>query len=144
MSKKGKLIYCKRCKRQFYAPSYYINKRIFCSRDCSNKFNASHLSKSRIGHNNPMYNRKPWNYIDGRGGKRYPTTKYWIWRRKVFNRDKNTCQHCKIIFSRKFLIAHHIKSWKKYPKLRYIVNNGLTLCRPCHNKIDKEIKRTQF
>lgn len=32
------------------------------------------------------------------------------------------------------LEAHHIKSWKNYPKLRYKVSNGKTLCYECHHK----------
>ncbi len=30
------------------------------------------------------------------------------------------------------LIAHHVKGWTKYPKLRYIISNGLTVCHNCH------------
>lgn len=61
------------------------------------------------------------------------------WRNKVFERDNYTCQRCgarngsgKTIY----LTAHHIKSWAKYPKLRWTLNNGITLCRECHKLTD--------
>ena len=72
--------------------------------------------------------------------KRYIHTrdkKYIDWRNKVFKRDNYTCQdkNCK---SKKgcYIEAHHIKSWVKYPKLRYLISNGLTLCLICHKKTD--------
>lgn len=62
---------------------------------------------------------------------------YKKWRKLVYERDYFTCQHCKI--KQKYLIAHHIKSWENYPKLRYKIANGITLCRSCHKKIHKKI-----
>ena len=56
------------------------------------------------------------------------------WRRKVFERDYYICQKCGY-HKGKILIAHHIKPFSKYPELRYDVNNGITYCKPCHNKI---------
>ena len=137
---------CKRCEKGFAFNAFGVDvkKRKYCSKDCANKANAERNSLSKRGKKNPMYGKKAWNYIDGRGGKRHPTMRYWEWRRKVFNRDKNICQKCKKKFSRKKLVAHHKKSWKKYPKLRYKVGNGITYCRPCHNKIDKDIKKQQY
>jgi len=55
------------------------------------------------------------------------------WRVKVFKRDDFTCLKC--LKRGGALHAHHIKSFAKYPKLRFTVSNGATLCKPCHNRI---------
>ena len=55
---------------------------------------------------------------------------YKQWRSGVFKRDNWTCQTCRARGG--YLEAHHIKSWKDYPELRYDVANGVTLCLPCH------------
>ena len=58
------------------------------------------------------------------------TYKYKQWRFNVFKRDKWTCQGCRIVGGK--LQAHHIKQWARYPKLRFTVSNGSTLCKVCH------------
>lgn len=62
---------------------------------------------------------------------------YKLWIKAVFERDKYTCQWCgnkngngKTIT----LNAHHIKSFAKYPELRFAIDNGITLCVECHKK----------
>jgi hypothetical protein len=53
------------------------------------------------------------------------------WRQAVKNRDSWKCRiadnNCK-----GRLEAHHILSWKEYPELRNVVNNGITLCHAHH------------
>jgi len=58
---------------------------------------------------------------------------YKNWQLSVFKRDYWTCQICG--YKGEKIIAHHIKNWSKYPKLRFEILNGITLCRVCHFKI---------
>ena len=59
---------------------------------------------------------------------------YKVWRNAVFERDDWMCRMC----GKKncYLEAHHILSWSENPELRYVVENGLSLCRPCHVTTD--------
>ena len=67
------------------------------------------------------------------------STKYKIWRTLVFERDNWTCQTCGERGGNKE--AHHIKQWAYYHKLRFDVNNGVTLCYDCHKLIHKLNKK---
>lgn len=55
------------------------------------------------------------------------------WTSNVFERDNYTCQCCNKRGNTK-LNAHHLNSWNKYKKLRFEINNGITLCEECHKK----------
>lgn len=59
---------------------------------------------------------------------------YKDWRKKVYARDNFKCQwpNCNI---KKRLNAHHIKTWANYPGLRYVIDNGITLCYYHHKMI---------
>jgi hypothetical protein len=79
------------------------------------------------------------NHWNWQGGiSRSKKTGYWspqykAWRTSVFKRDSYTCQECG---AKSYITAHHIKSFARYPELRYELSNGLTLCEPCHSKTD--------
>lgn len=62
------------------------------------------------------------------------TQDYILWRAAVFCRDRFTCQKCKCLGG--LLEAHHLKKWSKYPRLRFELSNGITLCKPCHRETD--------
>ena len=62
-----------------------------------------------------------------------------LWRKSVFERDNYTCQECgarskKGLKKPVKLVGHHIKSFSEFPKLRFNINNGVTLCDDCHRK----------
>lgn len=61
---------------------------------------------------------------------------YKIWRSEVFKRDNWTCQTCQARST--YLEAHHIKSYTKFPQFRFDIDNGVTLCRECHNLTKKK------
>jgi hypothetical protein len=62
------------------------------------------------------------------------STKMKKWIKKILIRDDYTCQICFKIGGN--LEVHHIKSFSEYPELRFIINNGITLCKSCHIKTD--------
>lgn len=56
------------------------------------------------------------------------TRDYRVWRAKVIRRDKR-CAVCNSIKNRH---AHHKNNGDDFPEQRFIVDNGVTLCKDCH------------
>jgi len=73
--------------------------------------------------------------------RNFHSLKYKNWRTAVFTRDSFTCQICKQVGID--LEAHHIKGWIKYPRLRFNISNGITLCKECHKLVHKLYGRKQ-
>lgn len=70
------------------------------------------------------------------------SAEYQIWRRDVLKRDDYTCQHCKKRGGK--LHADHIKPFALYPELRFTLDNGRTLCIPCHHKTETHGYRKMY
>ena len=75
--------------------------------------------------------------------------KYKTWRKNVFELNKAKhglskwyiCRKCNLKRkTTRTLHAHHIKSWDKFPKDRYTIQNGVVLCKYCHNSFHKKYK----
>lgn len=67
------------------------------------------------------------------------STEYKLWRKAVFERDEHTCVFCKIKNGNGKTIklnADHIKPFSLFPELRFAIDNGRTLCLPCHKTTD--------
>lgn len=62
------------------------------------------------------------------------SSRYKKWRASIVERDEYTCQHCG---SKKELEVHHIKNFYHHRDKAYDIDNGLTLCKKCHIKVDK-------
>lgn len=100
------------------------------------------IKRTRNQENNPNW----------KGGRKrehkilYGSRRYSEWRKLVFERDNYQCQNkeCGIKSGQGktvYLEAHHKKEWSKYPKLRFVISNGITLCKKCHDKTKKGRKK---
>lgn len=58
------------------------------------------------------------------------SSEYKWWRRAVFKRDNFACIWCKEASVK--IQADHILPFAKFPEWRLEINNGRTLCVPCH------------
>jgi NUMOD3 motif len=59
------------------------------------------------------------------------TRQYKHWRDAVRNRDDWRCYDCG---SKSNIQADHIFPFSKYPRLRYMLENGISRCRDCHEQ----------
>jgi len=79
-----------------------------------------------------------------RNSRDFNSPEYSKWREDIKKRDNYTCQWPGCL-SRKQIQVHHIKTWAKYPGLRFVSVNGITLCRKCHDSIKgKEVDYESF
>lgn len=62
------------------------------------------------------------------------SVEYRLWREAVFARDNWTCRICNKKGGK--INADHIKPFSSYPELRFAIDNGRTLCVPCHLKTE--------
>jgi len=141
---------CIKCNKEFVKPTRYSwrqwDEKKLCSRQCAAIYyheNYRHSSetreKLRLVH---LGKPQPWKEGSKshlwRGGRTKEvillreSARYGAWRRAVYERDNWTCQECKQRGGR--LNADHIKSFARFPSLRFELENGRTLCEDCHRK----------
>lgn len=89
----------------------------------------------KFGKNNPNWN-------GGHSPERQSAYARSAWKelaKTILKRDNYKCQKCEVGHLKgDRLIVHHIKPWAKYPELRFIPSNLLTLCESCHKIIHKK------
>lgn len=113
LQKTGENVLCKNCGCSFYVIKSNISKRRFCSFSCYKKWKKE--------------NRK-------RQDEWRDTSEYDEWRKNVYKRDGWKCCICN---SKNKINAHHIYYAKFYPKKRFDVSNGITLCEHHHIMLHK-------
>jgi 5-methylcytosine-specific restriction endonuclease McrA len=122
--------------------SEYINNRTSmryicsCGKEATTRF-ADFKSGKRCyscgiekitGENNANWNpNRP--QIDRELRRQFPI--YQQWRKSVFERDRYTCVSCGTKGT--YLNAHHLNGYHWCEEGRFDVDNGVTLCRFCHN-----------
>ena len=142
---------CETCNTAFLFPK---RKQRFCSRPCSyigrvkKRFDCLNCGEKTKSLQTKFCSKKC--MMSGRfnshwkGGittenrKLRNSDKYAEWRIKVFLRDCFTCVLCRKVGEQ--LNADHIKPWAFYPELRFVISNGRTLCKACHEKKPKRFK----
>lgn len=114
---------CKWCDAEFTVERRLCKKtREYCSVKCRNS--------AMSGENHPAWKGG----ISSERDSAKRTEEYRQWRIMVFRRDHFTCVAC---LSKDKIEAHHLKPFSEFPEIRFDVDNGATLCRPCHNQISR-------
>lgn len=146
---------CDYCYEKYFTPRRVLNRGVVGKDSCKAcrnlKVKDTHLAK--YGVTNPMKVPMFAKKVSGANNYKYNVNKTSIqrlkerkegkdnlWRKTVYIRDNYTCQVCnaKSISGREvYLIAHHIEAYNTSPKLRYDINNGVTLCQGCHMNFHK-------
>lgn len=151
---------CKGCGIEFESPKYKYRK--YCSHPCSLKHRTIwnkgipwdietrlKVSQTKKGVPNIACKGKPNLKMRGKNHPNYKhghfansvnkSIEWKQWRESVFERDNYTCQECNVKGSE--LTPHHILRKSHYPDLIFNQDNGITLCRKCHDKtINNEFK----
>lgn len=114
-------IICKYCNKKFFVKPYQKDNAKYCSTVCCNK------DTKLIGNKNPAWKGG----VTSINEKIRKSDDYQNWRNFILKRDNYTCQLC---FSKKDLNAHHIKRYCDFQDLRFDLNNGICLCKNCHQQ----------
>lgn len=113
-------------------------KRKEFSAETRKKISLSKIGKKRpdfTGENNPKWNGG----VSSMNEKIRKSGEYKLWREAVFERDNWTCVWCGGRSAENnpvILNADHIKPFAYFPELRFAIDNGRTLCKPCHLTTD--------
>lgn len=87
------------------------------------------ISKKLLGKNAPNWKGG----ITPINEKIRKSLEYRLWRNAVFERDNYTCIWCGF---KGYIEADHIKPFSLFLELRFAIDNGRTLCKPCHESTD--------
>ena len=145
---------CIECGKKYKTDPSSYDRRKCCSHICARKYNHKFatcisdrdkpckecgiliMRKSTLCRSCANKGSRSSFYIHGKAKENWTereiikaTAKYKKWRMSIFERDNFKCIWCG---SKKFIQVDHIKSFRNYPKLRFEISNGRTLCKDCH------------
>lgn len=137
---------CLKCEKTFSVHPYKKAKRLYCSKICSSPINRAKGNGSekwkeaykRMGIRMRTHPEKLYNWKGGTGSlnaKIRRSIEMRQWRELVFKRDDYRCFDCGARSEKGtsvILNADHILRFSKFPRLRFDINNGRTLCKDCH------------
>lgn len=108
-------VHCFHCAKVFEKinSSFIKSDRHFCNYDCYRAF----LKLNRV---------ETENITD--------SADYKEWRKQVYLRDGYRCKMPGCHSTSRDIAAHHIYPKKKYPEKKYDIQNGISLCRKCHEE----------
>lgn len=157
---------CISCGKEEWLRGSWINKNRLECFTCANKKGPTEEVKKQISqtlrkkYSDPSYKelfvqqqkergkkkrgKNHWNWkggITNKNTKIRNSQEYSLWRKKVFERDLYHCRICEQNTDN--LQAHHIKPFSVFPDLMFNLENGITLCLECHNKIHKYYNEIQ-
>ena len=108
---------------------FELNKHHFCSLECYCEWRKINTPK---GKDSPNYNH---NKTDEEREVKRLIEGYSEWVKEVFERDNYTCQCCGQRGGN--LNAHHLNGYHWDKEHRIDINNGVTLCKKCHDELHK-------
>lgn len=115
---------CLFCKSEYQVYRSQVKHRgsLYCDRICRGK----HKSLLQVGENNPSWRGG----VSTENHRLRQSKAFKEWRKAVFERDDYTCQFCGVRGG--YLEPDHIKPFAYFKEDRFDIDNGRTLCKPCH------------
>ena len=133
-SKISKLI-CS-CGKVVETESKYVRRGEVQSCGCLREENYFHVQRKGSEHHN-------WKGgVSGDRPRFMQTSVYKNWRTSVFERDDYLCTIC--AYQGSGLVAHHLEPYHSNKDLRTCLDNGVTLCTPCHTSFHSIYGKIHF
>lgn len=112
------------------------NKRFFCSNECYDLWRHINLAKE-----NAYCYKQPEDRITPKNKALRETFEGREWKKSCKFRDNFMCIICG---SNEILQIHHIKSFTRFPELRFDIDNGATLCKKHHTEFHRKYGLKKF
>ena len=132
--KTGKYKPCDNCGKEIYLIKSRLGK--FKNNYCSPRCRSAHKATILVGENHHSYRKDRDALTDKRR-----CSENAHWRLAVLKRDNYLCQCCYVYGKTN---VHHLKSFARFPELRFDVDNGVTMCQSCHKEFHRMYGTKRF